>query len=432
MNKIGGISETEELPYLTIEALEDGLTVKLSTNTCQYSTDGVTWTNLVAGTATPAINTGEKLYFKATGLRPSSSAGIGTFTVNKQFNLSGNCMSMLFGDEAESNLDLTGKEYAFHRLFYDCAVLKSVSAGFLPATTLASSCYRYMFRGCTRLTTAPELPATTLKSYCYYCMFSGCSNLITAPQLPATALADYCYYYMFSTCSSLTITPELPATTLADFCYGNMFSGTNLLPDCTNIDFSSSIVVRSGGLRGLFAGTKVTDSDLRRILPINPDTGNYWLPVMTLTKSHCYSYMFHECTNLTTAPELPATTLSVSCYSYMFRDCSNLTTTPNLPATTLTDYCYYSMFYNCSNLTTAPELPAITLIEYCYYEMFQKCSKLNYIKAMFTTTPIALYTKNWVSGVASTGTFVKNAAATWDVTGVNGVPSGWTIETASV
>ena len=38
---------------------------------------------------------------------------------------------------------------------------------------------------------------------------------------------------------------------------------------------------------------------------------------------------------------------------------------------------------------------------------------------------------NWVSGVATTGTFVKNSAATWTTTGVNGVPSGWTIQTAS-
>jgi hypothetical protein len=35
---------------------------------------------------------------------------------------------------------------------------------------------------------------------------------------------------------------------------------------------------------------------------------------------------------------------------------------------------------------------------------------------------------SWVSGVSSTGTFVKNVAATWNVTGKNGIPSGWTIE----
>ena len=62
--------------------------------------------------------------------------------------------------------------------------------------------------------------------------------------------------------------------------------------------------------------------------------------------------------------------------------------------------------------------------------MFKGCSSLNYIKAMFTTTPSNTYTYDWVSGVASTGTFVKNSAANWDVTGVNGIPSGWTVQTA--
>ena len=36
----------------------------------------------------------------------------------------------------------------------------------------------------------------------------------------------------------------------------------------------------------------------------------------------------------------------------------------------------------------------------------------------------------WVNGVASSGTFVKNSAATWNVVGVSGVPEGWTVETA--
>ena len=48
---------------------------------------------------------------------------------------------------------------------------------------------------------------------------------------------------------------------------------------------------------------------------------------------------------------------------------------------------------------------------------------------MFTTTPGTNYTLYWVSGVAPSGTFVKNSAAKWDVTGVNGIPSGWTAVT---
>ena len=76
-------------------------------------------------------------------------------------------------------------------------------------------------------------------------------------------------------------------------------------------------------------------------------------------------------------------------------------------------------------------LPATTLAAYCYNFMFSGCSNLNYIKAMFTTTPSNSYTQNWVRGVATTGTFVKNSAATWEVTGPNGIPEGWTVQTAS-
>ena len=38
----------------------------------------------------------------------------------------------------------------------------------------------------------------------------------------------------------------------------------------------------------------------------------------------CYSYMFFDCTSLTQAPNLPATTLANSCYSYMFGGCTSL------------------------------------------------------------------------------------------------------------
>lgn len=62
--------------------------------------------------------------------------------------------------------------------------------------------------------------------------------------------------------------------------------------------------------------------------------------------------------------------------------------------------------------------------------MFKGCTSLNYIKALFTTNPSSC-TSGWVSGVASTGIFVKSSAATWDVTGVSGVPTGWTVKRAA-
>ena len=107
--------------------------------------------------------------------------------------------------------------------------------------------------------------------------------------------------------------------------------------------------------------------------------------IPTLAK-YCYSYMFYNCTSLTTAPELPATTLASKCYHSMFFGCTNLTTVPQLPATTLTDYCYSYMFNDCVNLTTTPELPATTLADSCYYYMFCGCTSLTITPELPATT----------------------------------------------
>ena len=219
-------------------------------------------------------------------------------------------------------------------------------------------------------------------------LFSNCTNLVTAPALPATTLINNCYSNMFNGCTSLTTAPDLPATTLADSCYSYMFYNCNSLTTAPE------------------------------------------LPATTLAVS-CYSYMFGSCTSLTAAPKLlPATTLAESCYKNMFYNCTNLITPPELPATRLSNSCYSTMFRSCTSLVTAPELPATTLVTNCYKNMFTGCKKLNYIKALFTTTPSTTYTSSWVNGVATDGTFVKNKDATWDVTGANGIPTGWTIQTA--
>ena len=104
------------------------------------------------------------------------------------------------------------------------------------------------------------------------------------------------------------------------------------------------------------------------------------LPATTLN-NYCYSYMFLGCTSLTQAPALPATTLNNYCYAYMFSGCTSLTIAPELPATTLTNYCYQYMFNGCSSLISPPALPATTLSEGCYYSMFAYCSSITSIPA---------------------------------------------------
>ena len=152
---------------------------------------------------------------------------------------------------------------------------------------------------------------------------------------------------------------------------------------------------------------------------------------LTIPSNYCFNFLFSGCTSLTYAPELPATTLANYCYNYMFKGCTSLTNAPQLLATTLATYCYQFMFSGCTSLTYAPQLPATTLASSCYRGMFNGCANLNYIKMMATDISASSCLLSWVQGVAASGTFVKNSAATWTTTGNDGVPTGWTIEYAS-
>ena len=256
---------------------------------------------------------------------------------------------------------------------------------FRNSTTISDYQFKNLFKE-TKVVNAENLvlSATTLAYECYQFMFQGCTSLTRAPELPATTLAYGCYQYMFYGCTSLTTAPELPAETLATNCYSGMF-------------------------------------DTCKSLTTAPE-----LPATTLADS-CYDDMFNGCTSLTSAPELPATTLAYGCYSQMFNNCTSLVNAPVLPATTLATYCYFSMFYGCTSLTTAPELPATTLADLCYRDMFRGCTGLNYIKCLATDISASECTSNWVSGVASSGTFVKAASMTSWTTDTSGIPTGWTV-----
>ena len=111
------------------------------------------------------------------------------------------------------------------------------------------------------------------------------------------------------------------------------------------------------------------------------ESGSY--PTMS---SYCYNQMFQDCTSLTKAPALPATTLADYCYLNMFQDCTSLTEAPALPATTLADSCYRGMFNRCTALTQAPALPATTLARGCYISMFWGCTGLTQAPALPATT----------------------------------------------
>ena len=121
------------------------------------------------------------------------------------------------------------------------------------------------------------------------------------------------------------------------------------------------------------------------------------LPATTLT-ANCYAYMFYGCTGITSAPALSATTLAASCYTYMFYGCTGITSAPALPATNLEIYCYRYMFQGCTGLTSVPELPATTLTDYCYESMFQDCTGITSAPELPATTLAVNCCKNMFRG----------------------------------
>ena len=179
------------------------------------------------------------------------------------------------------------------------------------AQEVKDSGYYRMFDSCIKLTRAPELPAIAVGKSSYYKMFYDCDLLSSTPSnpLPATILSESCYESMFENCSNLTTISNsfLPATTYAKQCYLKMFSGCSALNNVPSDLLSSS------------QGKTLKES--------------------------CFEYMFYNCTALTAAPQLPATTLAHWCYRFMFAGCNNTNfQAPSFPATVLAEACYYGTF----------------------------------------------------------------------------------------
>lgn len=107
------------------------------------------------------------------------------------------CYQMFY--QCNGLTSLTGKKlfssstlmtpFCFEDMFSECRYLASVPTDFLPATSVAASCYRGMFQS-TLITQSPDLPASTLASECYRYMFNGCSQLTHIKCLATTNIGN--------------------------------------------------------------------------------------------------------------------------------------------------------------------------------------------------------------------------------------------------
>jgi hypothetical protein len=103
-------------------------------------------------------------------------------------------------------------------MFFRCNSLTTLNDKklFNSKSALGKSCFQDMFSTCSKLETVPDdfLPATTLAESCYRGMFQS-TAIIEAPVLPATTLVKDCYRWMFTSCSKLNLV----------ICYGSPGTG---------------------------------------------------------------------------------------------------------------------------------------------------------------------------------------------------------------
>ena len=152
------------------------------------------------------------------------------------------------------------------------------------------------------------------------------------------------------------------------------FGGTNgtLRLRGTNINGTASSSIALSNIRFTDKTVKVAcTGDIRTLL----DWRNY---STVKTQNARFCNLFIDCTVLTSAPELPATTLAKNCYDSMFSGCTSLTDAPVLPAEKLANNCYTYMFSNCNSLSTITMLaPAskINLTPYFFVHWLNRAGK---------------------------------------------------------
>ncbi len=153
--------------YLTFVAVEPS-TFSFTSNEIEYSLDnGATWSTLSVGSSTEEVGVGEEIMFKGNITSGGTTGyGIGTFSSSGKFNVEGNIMSLIYGDDFIDKTTIKSRN--FESMFYQNENIVNAENLVLPSETMASYCCLRMFGGYSNLETVPELPATTCESSVIY------------------------------------------------------------------------------------------------------------------------------------------------------------------------------------------------------------------------------------------------------------------------
>ena len=429
----------------------------------EYSKDGKTWTKYVPQVSSPIqLKEDESVYLRGNnpnGWNPSDLmqrakvAGVSGLEASLKIKMkwsggatveaSGSVMSLIDGKGAAKEIP---DEYCFAGLFAD------------------DSC----------LTKAPDLTATTVKDSCYLDMFAGTQvskiKILTTgdPDMLEDAifdvideikLKDYGTLVLDSFWKDFGIPPSYNGWRITyadeedapeplcfratkskeDFALGIDYQGEH--PDSIWIETSSDGInwnrYELGGRGKKPQLIECNTGDSIYVRGMNPKglttADNVNSPVRFVTYGR-----FAVSGNVMSLIDYKKEVTEIPCdycFYRLFMETS-ITTAPELPATTLKPYCYMDMFFSCRNLTTGPVLPAECIPKCAYNRLFGGCIMLNLFEFGGNKIEDGSGFPDWLDGVAEYGTIVIYGKG--DPEGIlkrgsiSGIPENWSIASKAV
>ncbi len=353
---------------------------------------------------------------------------------------------------------------AYDEMFANCTNLAHCPE--LPSLILAGGCYNGMFRNCTSLTEAPDLPAQRLASNCYANMFAGCTGIVVAPEIPDSRESGFANN-MFSGCEKLNFIKvgfDKWGTFTNTWVKGVAPEGMFIMPDAM-VEYHSQSHIPEGWIVPRYLSFTALDNggSVELLSENNVTNVEYsmdairWMPYsgkVDLVANGTVYFRGHNPEGFSSGPDnyshfalegdirAEGSVMSLIdglglqteipcdyCFYRLFDDCSQLVSAPKLPALKLSKACYSHMFSGCQNIEKAPILPATKLEPECYSFMFDKCSKINYLETHFYEWN-GNATNFWMEFVADGGTFVCPAELPAEISDSR-IHEGWRLERIS-
>ena len=336
------------LEYLTTKALGSGnITFTMPSGTGTYYIQNVSyrknngeWTttinteNEVIITVSVAAN--DIIEWKGTGIAVAAGGSLTTsskFGGTVQFNVYGNVMSILWGDDfiGQTQFPNTSRQRVMQGLFYQSSVVDASNL-VLPATHLSNThTYMGMFSECTSLVYPPaELPepeSSVTLELTYISMFNNCSSMIRCPDMKwgiLTTCKNGTFYQMFNNCAALT--DNIPEKIEIQYYTANSSGYSifrNMFANCTHITTIPSLIIHNNN-------STITGSDNGPFYyAFNGctsliDLSNKTIAIENSTNTAGYEFYqtFRWCTNLVKSPFIRIPETHLCTFTRIFDGCT--------------------------------------------------------------------------------------------------------------